>query len=93
MFWGMALVAAILDVIFTYYGLKAGFVELNPIVRWAITVFGGAALPVLKAAAILLAVVGWLVVNRVYKPLVPLILGVPLCIAALVNGAMILTHL
>ena len=89
----MAIAAATFDVLLTYYGLKLGFVELNPVVRWSVVVFGGGALPVLKVGALLLAFVGWLTVERLYRPLIPLILGVPWSVAAIINGSLLLTHL
>ena len=93
MFWGIAIAAATFDVLLTYYGLKIGFVELNPVVRWSVAAFGGGALPVLKVAALLFAIVGWLVVERLYRPLIPLVLGVPWCVAAIINGSLLVTHL
>ena len=92
-FWGLAILAGTSDVLLTYYGLQFGLIELNPVVRWSVVVFGSGALPVLKVGALLLALVGWLAVERVYKPLIPLILGVPWCAAAIVNVSLFLSHL
>ena len=90
--WGIVVVAATLDVVFTYYGLKTGLVELNPVVWWSVSTIGSGALPLLKGGALLLGVVGWLAVERPYRPLVPLILGAPWCLAAITNGSILLAQ-
>lgn len=88
--WLVVLVAMLLDIATTAYGLSNGLVERNPFVRGALDTFGLAVLPVLKLGAVALALAcrrAWPVCAHV----VPLGLAVPWSLAAGINLALILS--
>lgn len=88
--WLVVVVAMLLDIVTTAYGLSNGLVERNPVVRRALDTFGLAVLPVLKLAAVALG----LACRRAWPAcayVVPVGLAVPWSVAVGVNLALILS--
>ena len=88
--WLVVFAALVLDVATTAYGLSIGLVERNPLVREGIDSVGLVALPVLKLAAVGVA----LACRRVwpaYAVVVPLGLAIPWSLAVGINLALILS--
>lgn len=88
--WLVVLGAMVLDIATTAYGLSIGLVERNPAVRWALDAFGLAALPALKAGAVVIALAcrrAW----PAHAVVVPLGLAVPWSLAVGINLALILS--
>lgn len=88
--WLVVIVALVLDIATTAYGLSTGLVERNPLVRWAIDAVGLAALPVLKLGAVAVA----LACRRAWPAcatVVPLGLAIPWSLAVGINLALILS--
>lgn len=90
-FWGLVVASMIADTALTYYGIERGFVEGNPIARFALERAGYAALGALKLLALGVGLVGWTVLPAGYTVIVPLGLAIPWTIASLINAALILT--
>lgn len=88
--WLVVLAALVLDITTTAYGLSNGLVERNPLVRQALDTVGFVALPVLKLAAVAVA----LACRRAWPAcaiVVPLGLAIPWSLAAGINLALILS--
>jgi hypothetical protein len=88
--WLVVLVAMVLDIVTTAYGLSVGLVERNPVVRAALDTFGVAALAGMKVGAVTLA----LVCRRAWPAsalVVPLGLAIPWLLAVGINLALILS--
>lgn len=88
--WAVVLGALLLDVGTTAYGLSAGLVERNPVMRHALDSFGLAALAIAKAGAVTFA----LAVRYAWPEcalIVPLGLAVPWLLATGINIAVILS--
>lgn len=82
--WTLVVVALVLDVALTYWGLQLGLVEWNPVMRWAIAALGFPSLALSKVA-----VVGMGGVIRsaevVWAPAIPLGIGLPWTAAVVLN--------
>jgi hypothetical protein len=88
--WLVVLVAMVLDIATTAYGLSVGLVERNPVVRAALDAFGVAALAAIKVGALALA----LACRRAWPAsalVVPLGLAIPWSLAVGINLALILS--
>lgn len=68
--WLWVLVVAVGDLTLTYQGLGIGFVELNPLGRLGLAVFGGSSLAAGKLLALGVGVVSWRLLDR-HRMLVP----------------------
>lgn len=68
--WLWVLVVAVGDLTLTYQGLQIGFVELNPLGRLGLAVFGGSSLAAGKLLALGVGVVSWRLLDR-HRMLVP----------------------
>ena len=87
--WLIALATLTIDVYLTYVGLRAGFVEGNPLMHTAFETVGFAVLGLVKAVA--LGVAG--LTREVwpeYGPFIPLGLSIPWLVAVLVNVSLLL---
>lgn len=82
--WLVVLGAGVLDLATTIYGLSAGFVEQNTVVRRAVGRFGLVVLPVFKTGAVAVAL-GCRRLCPAYGAVVPLGLAVPWLLAAGIN--------
>ena len=83
--WGVVCVAAMADILLTYYGLERGLIERNPIAREAILSAGYAAMPAMKVAAIGVGLACRPLLPDRHTALVPLALATPWAIAAVIN--------
>ena len=86
--WLVVTGVLVLDVATTAYGLSAGYVEQNPVVRWALDTVGLVALPAFKLGAVAVALVCRRLIPA-YAADVPLGLTVPWAVAAGINLAVI----
>ncbi|MFA9415230.1 DUF5658 family protein [Natrinema sp. HArc-T2] len=87
--WVVVAVALIADVVTTFVGLQLGLSESNPAARGAIEGHGVAGMLALKAFAISVGLVCRLLLERPYRPIVPVGLAVPWLVAATLNTYMI----
>lgn len=87
--WAVALLALLGDLVLTVYGLEQGLTEANPVARAAVERYGYVALAGLKAVALLVGVLGWVVLPRRYRAVIPLALAVPWTFAVVVNVMML----
>jgi len=83
--WTLAVIAAGLDVVFTYRGLQVGLTEGNPIVAALVGIAGIGALVTLKAAVFVVATLCRWCRPR-WGPWLPLALVVPWLCAAAINA-------
>jgi predicted anti-sigma-YlaC factor YlaD len=92
--WAVALAGLVLDIVLTAYGLSLGLTELNPVARdlmAAYTPLG--AMVMLKSVALVVGLVGWVLVPRVARAVVPACLAVPWWIAVGINATLVVTVL
>lgn len=89
--WAVAVLAMLLDVGLTGYGLTVGMSEVNPVGRLAIAAFGPAGLLLAKLPVIGLAAVGWRVLADTERWVVPFGLMVPWGTAAVLNLSLIVS--
>jgi hypothetical protein len=87
--WAAVLAALVADVYSTYWGLKLGLAEWNPVMRWAVEALG---FPSLAASKVIVVGLGGAVRSAevVWAPAVPLGIGLPWTVAALLNLLVIL---
>ena len=83
--WAVALVAMLLDVVSTDYGLAMGLSEVNPLGRMALDAFGSVGLFLAKLPVLVLATVGWWLLPETERWAVPLGLAVPWGTAVALN--------
>ena len=87
--WLIALATLTIDVYLTYVGLRAGFVEGNPLMHTAFETVGFAVLGLVKAVA--LGVAGFTrEVWPEHGPFIPLGLSIPWLVAVVVNVSLLL---
>ena len=92
--WVVTMLALILDVLTTLYGLGRGLAELNPVVLALIPSFGPVgALLFLKMVVLCIAVVAWTVIPKAYRAAIPIGVAVPWGVAGLMNTQLILITL
>jgi hypothetical protein len=90
--WAIALAGLVLDIVLTAYGLSLGLTELNPVARGLMAAYTPlGAMVLLKSFALVVGVVGWVVVPRVARAVVPACLAVPWWIAVGINATLIVT--
>lgn len=87
--WTVALGALVLDLVSTSYGLHLGLQEMNPIAAGLFDRFGYAALGALKGFSVAVAIVGWAVLPRKFRALVPACLALPWALAAISNSLLV----
>jgi len=84
--WVAAMATLVADSALTVYGLRLGLTEVNPVAAGLIADVGVVgALALLKAGAVAVAVVGWVVMPADYRGLVPAGLALPWAFASVVN--------
>lgn len=89
--WVVTMLALVLDVLTTLYGLGRGLAELNPVVLALIPSFGPVgALLFLKTVVLAVAVVAWVVLPNKYRAAIPIGVAVPWGVAGLMNTQLIL---
>lgn len=85
--WCVVVASLVLDALLTGYGLQVGLTEANPIAELLIRRFGFmTALLTLKGVALAVALVGWTLLPRRSRVVVPIGLAVPWCVAVAVNA-------
>ncbi|WP_254537528.1 DUF5658 family protein [Halomarina litorea] len=87
--WAVAVLAMVLDIALTAYGLRLGLTEMNPVAAGIIADYGVLGMTAMKFAGFAVAIVGWYVVPRDVAPFVPLALATPWLLAAGINVVMI----
>jgi hypothetical protein len=89
--WGTVAVLLVADVALTHVGLASGFTEANPFARAMMDAVGVVpAMALLKAAAVGVAVVGWTILPRPGRYVVPVALAIPWAIAVAINASVVL---
>ncbi|MEF8878481.1 MAG: hypothetical protein V5A60_17325 [Haloarculaceae archaeon] len=88
--WAVALVAMLLDVGLTDYGLAMGLSEVNPIGRMALSALGSVGLLVAKLPVLGIALVGWWLLPDAERWAVPLGLALPWGAAVVLNLSVLL---
>jgi hypothetical protein len=83
--WVLVGVALVSDLLTTYYGLKIGLTESNPIARAAIERFGFSAMVALKLFAVGVGVCCRQLLPERHRLLVPAGLAVPWSVAVVIN--------
>jgi hypothetical protein len=86
--WAVVAVAMVLDIVLTAYRLSLGFVERNPVMRYALELFGIGALVLGKAFAVTVALAvraRW----PQFAVVVPLALAIPWVLAVGINASLI----
>lgn len=83
--WTVVVVATLLDLSSTIYGLSQGLPEANPVARSAFERYGAVGLGGLKLLALSLAYAVWWLLPRDRAPLLPAALAVPWVGAVCVN--------
>lgn len=83
--WHLVIVAFLADTALTIYGVGAGHVEGNPLMRQALNSLGIAGIVALKSGAVAVAVACRSRVPTTHRPLVPAAISLPWLTAALVN--------
>ncbi|KTG07504.1 DUF5658 family protein [Haloferax profundi] len=92
--WAVTMLALILDVVTTLYGLGRGLAELNPVVLAFIPSMGTVgALLFLKLVVLTVALVAWVVLPKRYRAAIPIGVAVPWGVAGLMNTQLILVTL
>lgn len=89
--WTVAVVAMLLDVGLTGYGLSAGLSEVNPIGRMALAALGPPGLLLAKLPVLALALAGWRVLPDTERWAVPVGLALPWSAAVVLNLSVILS--
>ena len=90
--WAVALAGLLLDVALTAHGLSLGLTELNPVARELMAASSPlAAMVFLKSLALVVGGLGWLIVPRVARAVVPACLAVPWWVAVAINATLILS--
>jgi hypothetical protein len=90
--WAIALAGLLLDVLLTAYGLSLGLTELNPVARDLMAAYSPlGAMIFLKSVALVVGGLGWLIVPRTARAVVPACLAVPWWIAVAINATLIVT--
>ena len=91
--WWLVLLSLTLDIALTYHGVNRGLTEANPIVRLAMERVGTVvALLSLKGFAVVVGCVGWSILPRKYRGIVPLGMALPWTIASLLNLSLLFSH-
>lgn len=89
--WAFVVVALVLDVALTYYGLTVGLHESNPVARTLFSMYGVVeSMLLLKGAVIAVALVAYTWLPERYRPIVPLGVATPWFVAGLINAGLIL---
>jgi hypothetical protein len=89
--WAFVVVALVLDVVLTYYGLAAGLQEGNPLARTLFSMFGVVeSMLFLKGVVIAVALVAYASLPERYQSVVPLGIALPWFVASLINASLIL---
>lgn len=83
--WALVVVAMLLDVGLTDYGLAMGLSEVNPIGRLALAALGPVGLLLAKLPVLALALVGWRLLPESERWAVPLGLALPWGAAVVLN--------
>ncbi|MFC7203657.1 DUF5658 family protein [Haloferax namakaokahaiae] len=90
--WVVPLVALVLDVLTTVYGLQHGLTELNPVVLSLVPSLGILwTLLLLKAFVLAVGITMWRLLPLQHRAAVPLGVAVPWGIAGLLNAQLILS--
>ncbi|MFC5366672.1 DUF5658 family protein [Salinirubrum litoreum] len=90
--WALALAGLLLDIGLTAYGLSLGLTELNPVARDLMAAYSPlGAMVLLKSVALIVGGLGWLIVPRVARAVVPACLAVPWWTAVIINATLILS--
>lgn len=87
--WAVAFGLLAFDLATTVYGLGIGLTEANPVAASLIDRYGLLALGGLKAAALAVAAVGWYLVARRHRAIVPICLAVPWSVGSVSNAVVI----
>ncbi len=87
--WAVVVLAALADVLLTYYGLQIGLTEANPVARGAIEGYGYWTMLVLKGGALSVGVACWVALPDRFSPVVPLGLAIPWVVASAINFTLI----
>ena len=87
--WAIVAVALVGDLLTTYYGLKVGLTESNPVARAAMQQFGFAAMGALKLFAIGVGLLCRQLLPERYVLLVPAGLAVPWLAAVAINLSLV----
>lgn len=87
--WVLVAVALVGDLLTTYYGLKIGLTESNPVARAAMQQFGFAAMGALKLFAIAVGLLCRQLLPDRYVLLVPVGLAVPWMAAVFINLSLV----
>ncbi|WP_158056817.1 DUF5658 family protein [Halorussus halophilus] len=87
--WALVAVALVGDLVTTYYGLKVGLTESNPVARAAMHQFGFAAMGALKLFAIGVGLLCRQLLPERYVLLVPAGLAVPWMAAVFINLSLV----
>lgn len=90
--WTIVLTAMTLDILLTLYGLQQGLIELNPIALFGINTIGYTVLAFLKAPALLIGLIGWVILPKTYRQLNLLGLALPWIAAVITNTWLIISH-
>jgi hypothetical protein len=89
--WAFVVVALVLDVVLTYYGLAAGLEEGNPLARALFSMYGVVeSMLMMKGVVIAVALVAYVSVPEKYQPVVPLGIALPWFVAGIINASLIL---
>ncbi|AFK19221.2 MULTISPECIES: DUF5658 family protein [Haloferax] len=89
--WLVTMLALVLDVLTTLYGLGQGLTELNPVVIKLIPSFGPVgSLLLLKLVVLAVALVAWEMLPTRYRAAIPISVAVPWGVAGLMNTQLIL---
>ncbi|WP_396612701.1 DUF5658 family protein [Haloferax sp. S1W] len=92
--WAVTILAFLLDVVTTLFGLSQGLSELNPVVLALIPRFGALwTLLLLKSIVLLVAGLLWVVLPVRYRGAVPIGVAIPWTVAGLMNTQLILITL
>lgn len=83
--WTVVLCAMLADISLTLYGLGVGFIETNPIALFGLETVGYAVLSFLKAPALLVGVIGWVVLPTPLYRLNLIGLALPWLVVSLFN--------
>ena len=90
--WGLLAVALVADAALTWYGLRQGLTEANPVMAAAMAWLGVAGgITVVKGAALVVAGFTRVSVSPETAPVVPLAMAIPWGLAALINALGLLT--
>ena len=85
--WIVVAVGLVADTLLTYYGLRAGMYELNPVIRASIGMLG--LLAGILAVKLIAVLTGLCLRRRVrssFAPIVPAVLAIPWLVGAAINA-------